>query len=82
MDVVGHQNLGVQHATLAYQRLAELLQVGMVVLFVEEARLTIMSPLHNVERDSIEMDTAAAGHSTSIAAIEAGPFSTPFRPEL
>ena len=74
MDVVGHQNVGLQRATLACQRLAEPLQVGMVVLFVEEARLTMMSPLHNVERDSIEMDTAAPGHSTSIAAIEPGPF--------
>jgi len=43
MDVVGHQHVGVQRATLARQRLAEPLQVGMVVLFVEEARLTIMN---------------------------------------
>jgi hypothetical protein len=46
----------------------------MVVLFVEEARLTIMSPLHNVQWDSIEMDTAAAWHATSLAEIEPGPF--------
>jgi len=46
----------------------------MVALFVEEARLTIMSPLHNVQRDSIEMDTATAWHATSLAEIEPGPF--------
>ncbi|WP_295454131.1 peptidoglycan recognition family protein [uncultured Thiodictyon sp.] len=49
----------------------------MVVLFVEESRSTIMSPLHSVQRDGIEMDTAA-GHAASIARIEPGPFWCPF----
>lgn len=69
-DVVGHQCVGVERAVLGRQRLADPLQVGMVVLFVENARLTIVTPLHSLQWDCIEMDGAAAGHAKNISEIE------------
>ena len=47
----------------------------MVVLFIEEARLTIMTPLYNVQRYGIEMDSATAGHASNLPEIERDPCS-------
>lgn len=62
MHVIGHQGVGVQGAAFFVQCLASPMQVGVVVLFGEEAGLTVVPSLHDVQRDFINVDAGAAGH--------------------
>jgi hypothetical protein len=39
-------------------------QVTLVVFFSEEAGFAIVSALHDVQRDVVELDAWAAGHGT------------------
>jgi len=46
----------------------------MAVLVVEEAGLTIVSPLHDVQGKTVEMDTRAAGHGLAYPKLSVAPF--------
>lgn len=67
MNMIGHQCIGMQGATLFCQYFAEPMQISVIVLFREETRLTIMPALHDVQRDIIQMDTWPAGHMPMLA---------------
>jgi hypothetical protein len=43
VDVVGHQHVGVQPATLAFQCLAQPPKIGESVLIIEEAKIAVGS---------------------------------------
>ena len=63
MYVVGHQRVGVQRNLLAQQCFTEPVQVALVVLFAEEACFAVMTPLHDMQRQAIEVDAWATGHA-------------------
>jgi hypothetical protein len=46
------------------ERFTQPVQVTLVVFFREQAGFAIVSALHNVQRDVIELDPWAAGHGT------------------
>lgn len=62
VDVVRHQRVGMKRAPLFLQGFAQPVEVGLVVLFPEEARFAVMPALHDVQGNSVEMDAGASGH--------------------
>ena len=60
--MVCHQGVGVKHAPLFLQGFAQPVEVGLVVLFSEEARFAVMPALHDVQGYSVEVDAGASGH--------------------
>ena len=66
MHVIGHQYIGVQRAICFLQRFAEPMEVALVVLLREKARLAIVAPLDDVEGNAIEVDAGAAGHGAGM----------------
>lgn len=62
MHVVRHQHLSVQCAFRFSQRLAQPVQVAAVVILGEEARLAVMTALHDVQGNAIQVNAATAGH--------------------
>jgi hypothetical protein len=53
----------MQRALFAMQRIAEPIQVGMTVFLFEKAGSTVVAPLYDVKRNTVEMDTWASRHS-------------------
>jgi len=66
VHVVGHQDIGVQGAMFFVQGFVKPVQVGVVVLFGEEARLAVVTALHDVQRDVVEVDSGAAWHKQTL----------------
>jgi hypothetical protein len=66
VHVIGHQYVGVQRAFGLAQCLAQSMQVAAVIFFGKETRLAIVTTLHDVERNAIEVDPRAAGHSSML----------------
>ena len=59
--------IGVQGATGFLEGKAEPVQVGVVVLFGEEARLAAVAALDDVQRNVVEMDAWPAGHTAIVS---------------
>lgn len=80
--VVGHEGVGMQGEVFFAQGFAQPVQVSVVVFFCEEAGLAIVSSLHDVQRNGIEMDALAAGHVGTLPQVkkkfEPGPFDSSF----
>ena len=66
MNVVGHQNIGVQLALSFAQGLAEPVQLAAVVFFSKEARFAIVPALHDVQRYAIKVDARTTGHQVML----------------
>lgn len=62
MDVVRHQGVSMKRAPLFLQGFAQPVEVGLVVLFSEEARFAGMPTLHDVQGNSVEVGAGASGH--------------------
>ena len=60
--MVGHQHVGVQLALVGDKCFAQPVEVTLVVLLTEEAGLAVVVALHNVQRDSAEMDAGTSRH--------------------
>ncbi len=60
LNVVGHEHVSAKRAPLALQNLAKPAQVGVIVRLVEDAGLAIVPPLHDVQRNNVEMDAVSA----------------------
>jgi len=56
----------MQGAVRLGQGVFEPVQVGVVVLFGEEAGFTVVAALHDVQRLAVEVDAGAAGHDISL----------------
>ena len=56
----------MQGAVLLAQRFVQPVQVGVVVLFGEEAGLAVVAALHDVQRDCVYEDAGAAGHGRTL----------------
>src|SRR5690606_31279144 len=63
VDMVVHQDVGVQAAKRRGQRLPQKLQVAQSIAIVEEAGEAVVAPLHDVLRDAGKVDTGEAGHA-------------------
>ena len=70
--MVGHQHVGMQPAALARQRLSQPVEVGEPVLVIKKAGRPVVTALHDVQRQVVDMDACAAGHAGSLAEIEPG----------
>lgn len=62
MDVVGHEDVGVDDAAPVGSRFLEPVEVAVIVLLGEEAGLAIDASLDEVLRNSGKLDARAAGH--------------------
>lgn len=63
VDMVVHQDVGMQAAMRRGQRLPQKLQVAQSIAIVEEAGQAIVAPLNYVLRDAGKIDTGEAGHA-------------------
>ncbi len=66
-DVMGHQHIGMQRALGVAQRFSPPMQVAAVVFLAEKTRFAVVAALHDVERNSIKLDTRASGHEIMLA---------------
>lgn len=69
VDVVGHEGVGVQRAVFFLEGFAQPVKIGLVIFFTKEAGFAVMSPLHDVQGDTIEMNAGTAGHNAIIAKL-------------
>ena len=64
MNVVGHQHVGVDGAAVLCRGFGEFPQVAAIVRIGGEARLTVVSPLHDVLCDAGQIDAWVARHAS------------------
>lgn len=50
-------------ATAGFQRLTQPMAIGVIVVLSEETGIPIVAPLHDVQRQTWEVDSWAAGHT-------------------
>lgn len=62
MDMIGHQRLGMKGAATSASRLFQPMEITVVILIGEKARLAINAALHDMQRVIGEKHTRAAGH--------------------
>jgi len=63
MDMVVHQDIGMQVALRPGQRLAQEVEVAQSIAIVEEAGQAVVAALHHVLRDAGQVDTGEASHA-------------------
>ena len=63
MNVVGHQCISVNGAAAIASRFFQPMELAVIVLFGEKARLAIDAARYDVQRHFSELDTWAARHS-------------------
>ena len=59
--MIGHQCIGMKLTFVVCQRFTQPLQEAGVVLLTKEAWLAVVPALHDVERDTIELDAGLPG---------------------
>ena len=69
MHMIGHQCIGVQVTGFFLKGFTQPVQVGVVVLFREEARLAIVAALHDMQRYAIDMDAGSARHALTLLQV-------------
>ena len=62
MNVVGHQCISVNGAAAIASRFFQPMELAVIVLFGEKARLAIDAALNDVQRHFSELETWAARH--------------------
>lgn len=62
MNVVSHQRVGVYRAAASASRLFQPMEITVVILISEKARLAVDAALNNVQRVIGEKNAGAAGH--------------------
>lgn len=62
MDVIGHQDVGMQHATVSQQPFPQALEVALSVLIIEKARKPVVAALHHMLRNTGEIRTRESSH--------------------
>ncbi len=63
MDVVGHQDVGMQLATVRQAKLAEILQIALAINLAEEAGLAIVATLDGVLGNAGQIDSGLPCHT-------------------
>lgn len=71
--MIGHQRIGVKLNALTGERLAQPMQVALIILFAEKAGLAIVTTLHDVQRQAIKVNTRAAGRLAQSIANKSTP---------
>ena len=61
MDLIGHEHLRMQRAVGLHQCLAQPTEIAPIVVLGEEARLAIVTTLHDMNRNAIKV--AAGGRA-------------------
>src|SRR6185437_17063668 len=68
VDVVVHQDVGVQRAAGVLQRLVENTQVAVPIAVIQKARQAIVATLDNVLRDAGQVEAWLSSHAASFTA--------------
>ena len=63
VHMIGHQRVGMQLTFVVYQRFTQPVQVAGIVALAKEAWLAVVSALHDVERDTIDLDAGTPGNN-------------------
>jgi hypothetical protein len=66
MDVIAHQDIRMQVAAIARQRIAKALQITLPVLVIEEARHPGVATMHYMLRHTGKIGTREHGHAAII----------------
>lgn len=69
MHVVVHQDIVMKLATAAFQGFAQPVAIGVIVVLAEETGCPVMVSLHDVQRQTWEMDARTAGYAVNLAGI-------------
>ena len=64
---MGAVDVGVQRAFGFRQGFAQPVEIAQVIIFAEEAGLSIMATLDDVQRNAIKLNAGAAGHDFMLA---------------
>jgi hypothetical protein len=67
VHMVVHEHIAVQLAIVVVEGFFQPVQVALVTFNAQEAGFSVVGALDDVERDVIELDARAAGHSWKIA---------------
>jgi hypothetical protein len=62
MHVIGHEDISVKGAAGSAQRLAQPVEIGVVVVFGEEAWPAVVAALYDVQRDAGKVNARSARH--------------------
>lgn len=62
--MIGHQDIGMNSATLLLRTFVEPAQVGSVIVVTEERGLTAVAALDDVRGNAREIEAGFAGHSS------------------
>jgi hypothetical protein len=65
--MVGHENVGMECASLLLQGFTQPVEVSVMVLIAKEARFTVVSALDDLQRDVIKMNTGSTWHDATVA---------------
>ena len=68
MHVIGHQGVGMQMTVGLLERDAQPVQIGVIIFLGIKAGLTVVAPLHDVERYFVEMDARTARNERRVRA--------------
>jgi hypothetical protein len=71
MHVIGHQHIGVQCAVGRNQRRPQPVHVAVVILVRKEAGLAVVTALHDVQRQAVEVGARATGRAWNLTPAEA-----------
>ena len=77
MNVVGHQCISVNGAVVIASRFFQPMELAVIVLFGEKARLAIDAARYDVQRHFSELDTWAARHGCWLIGSEVKCLLTP-----
>lgn len=54
VNMVGHERVGMQRTVFLLKRLAQPVQIGLIIFFVKKTGFAIVSALHDVQRYAIK----------------------------
>lgn len=67
MNVVGHQDVSVELAASLPEGFVQPVEVGVVIVFVQEAGVAVVPALHDVQGQTIKMGTATTWHTKNVS---------------
>lgn len=66
VDMIGHQRVGMQLATIALEAFAQPIQIGRIVARFKEDRLAVITALNDMGRDPRHLESGFPWHPLTI----------------
>ena len=67
--MMGHERIGMKLYAFSGKRVAQPVQIALVIRFAKETSLTVVTALHDVQRQTIEVNAGAARRRRSLSLI-------------